>query len=140
MALSAKMAKYLVKERAALKGKDLGKADLDQLEMQTMKKTELQELATGRGAKAKAAKQEIERRQFNKDYGDFGEGGEAMTGPKQRELKKFYSGEKRFEELDSKAMGFGDEFRKGGMAKKKVAAKKPAVKKPAVKKPIKRGK
>jgi hypothetical protein len=140
MALTSKMAKYLAKERASIKGKSdraskMQANDLDDLEMQKMKKAELLKIAEGKGAKSKAAKNELDRRQFNKEYGKSGEGGEPMTGPKQRELKKYYSGEKKFDELDPKAMGYGDEFRKGGMVKKK-----PAVKKPAVKKPVKKGK
>jgi hypothetical protein len=142
MGISSKLAKYISKEKKAVKGKPEAKdvkADLKQMEMQKLKKAELQELAKGRGEKAKAAKLEIERRQFNREYGSSGEGGEAMSGPMQRELKKFYRGEKEYDQLDPKAMRFGDEeFRKGGMVKKKaVAAKKPiATKKPAIKKPM----
>ena len=153
MGISSKLAKYITKEKGKIKKeakdrpgfnpknyKKAAERDLMQLEVQKMKKTELQEAAKGRGVKAAAAKEEIERRAFNKEYGAAGEGGEAMSGPMQRELRKFYSGEKTYDQLDPKAMRFGDEeFRKGGMpkkapAKKPMPAKKPVAKKPAPKK------
>ena len=122
MAISKKLAQYIGKELKDVKGKPEAKdvkADLQQMEMQKLKKTELQEVAEGKGAKARAAKQEMERRQFKREYGSSGEGGEAMSGPKQRELKKFYKGEKEYDQLDPKAMGFGEEeFNKGGMVTK----------------------
>lgn len=164
MGISSKLAKYITKEKKKIKEeakdkpgfdpkvyKRAAERDLMQLEMQKMKKAELQEIAKGRGQKAAAAKEEIERRAFNKEYGSMGEGGEAMSGPMQRELRKFYSGEKTYDQLDPKAMRFGDEeeLRKGGMVKAKMAvggmakkapakkpmpAKKPVAKKPAPKK------
>jgi monoamine oxidase len=163
MGISSKLAKYITKEKKKIKEeakdkpgfnpknyKKAAERDLMQLEVQKMKKTELQEAAKGRGAKASAAKEEIERRAFNKEYGAAGEGGEAMSGPMQRELRKFYSGEKTYDQLDPKAMRFGEEeLRKGGMVKAKMAvggmpkkapakkptpAKKPVAKKPAPKK------
>lgn len=130
---TGKMASYIRKELKGVKGKPEAKdvkADLMQLEMQKLKKVELQDLAKGRSEKAKAAKLEIERRDFSRKYGSIGEGGEPMSGPKQRELKKFYRGEKEYDQLDPKAMGFGDEeFRRGGMPKK-VPAKKLVNRKP----------
>lgn len=159
MGVSSKLAKYITKEKKKIKEeakdkpgfdpkvyKRAAERDLKQLEVQKMKKAELQEAAKGRGAKAAAAREEIERRAFNKEYGSMGEGGEAMSGPMQRELRKFYSGEKTYDQLDPKAMRFGEEeLRKGGMVKAKMAyggmpkkapAKKPMpTKKPVAKKP-----
>ena len=148
MAVSAKMAAYLKKEMKAAKGnpEEKGvKREVRAMELQNKTEAELNKIRKSGGDRGKAADFELERREANRRSKAIGGSKdpdfEAMTGPKLRELKKYYSGEKKFEELDSDVMGFDpSDYAKGGMAKKKVAAKKPAVKKPAVKKPIKRGK
>jgi hypothetical protein len=148
MAVSAKMAAYLKKEMKAAKGKPEEKGvkrEVRAMELQNKTEVELNKIRKSGGDRGKAADFELDRREANRRSKAIGGSKdpdfEAMTGPKLRELKKYYSGEKKFEELDSDVMGFDpSDYAKGGMAKKKVAAKKPAVKKPAVKKPIKRGK
>jgi len=148
MAVSAKMAAYLKKEMKAAKGKPEEKGvkrEVRAMELQNKTEAELNKIRKSGGDRGKAADFELERRDANRRSKAIGGSKEpdfeAMTGPKLRELKKYYSGEKKFEELDSDAMGFDpSDYAKGGMAKKKPAVKKPAVKKPAVKKPTKKGK
>lgn len=148
MAVSAKMAAYLKKEMKAAKGKPEEKGvkrEVRAMELQNKTEVELNKIRKSGGDRGRSADFELSRREANRRSKAIGGSQdpdyEAMTGPKLRELKKYYSGEKKFEELDSDAMGFDpSDYAKGGMAKKKPAVKKPAVKKPAIKKPIKRGK
>lgn len=108
--------------------------------MVRMKKADLEDVAkTGSSSEKYYAKQELKRR----SEGVKAPSSDSRRDTIQKEIDRYPTGagNKRSPGIDD------DEFRKGGMVKKKVAAKKPkamayggAVKKPAVKKPVKKGK
>jgi hypothetical protein len=107
MAVSAKMAAYLKKEMKAAKGKPEEKGvkrEVRAMELQNKTEVELNKIRKSGGDRGKAADFELDRREANRRSKAIGGSKEpdfeAMTGPKLRELKKYYSGEKKFEELE----------------------------------------
>jgi hypothetical protein len=141
VALTQKAAKWMTKQLKSAKGKpeEKGvKGDITAMKMQDKTEAELNKIRKSGGERGKAANFELDRREANRRSKAIGGTMEpdyaAMTGPKLREMKKAYSGKKKFEELDPKVLGFDpSDYAKGGVVKKKPAAKKPAVKKPTKK-------
>ncbi len=100
-------------------------------DMYRMKKSQLEDIAESGSKEEKLyAKQELKRR---------AEKGPSMSSDSMRDtIQK--SVDRSGGAGNKMTPGYDEEFRKGGMVKKKAPAKKPAVKKPAVKKPMKKGK
>ena len=136
MAISKALGKFAAKVAQRDKSGSVKKV-VEQESMQEgmvrMKKADLENVAkTGSSDEKYYAKQELKRR----SEGLKAPSSDSRRDTIQKEIDRYSdgAGNKRTPGIDE------DEFRKGGMAKKKPAVKKPAVKKPAIKKPIKRGK
>jgi hypothetical protein len=136
MAISKALGKFAAKVAQRDKSGSVKKV-VEQESMQEgmvrMKKADLENVAkTGSSDEKYYAKQELKRR----SEGIKAPSSDSRRDTIQKEIDRYSdgAGNKRTPGIDE------DEFRKGGMAKKKPAVKKPAVKKPAIKKPIKRGK
>ena len=126
MAVSSKMAQWMAKQVKEVpkdepKLKRIAKDEMAAIEMVSMPKKDLEEMAKGRGRKAEAASDEIARREAKKELkkGNPDVDPDQAGTPSTSDYKKFREGV----------------YNKGGMAKKKPAAKKTttAKKKPAVK-------
>jgi len=136
MAISKALGKFAAKVAQRDKSGSVKKV-VEQESMQEgmvrMKKADLENVAkTGSSDEKYYAKQELKRR----SEGIKAPSSDSRRDTIQKEIDRYSdgAGNKRTPGIDE------DEFRKGGMAKKKPAVKKPAVKKPAVKKPTKKGK
>jgi hypothetical protein len=136
MAISKALGKFAAKVAQRDKSGSVKKV-VEQESMQEgmvrMKKADLENVAkTGSSDEKYYAKQELKRR----SEGIKAPSSDSRRDTIQKEIDRYSdgAGNKRTPGIDE------DEFRKGGMAKKKPAVKKPAVKKPAIKKPVKRGK